>query len=179
MNNNRTNRPRTTSKIDLANRPATVASPAESNEEARQQFLRLRTLQTRVMYIVWFFSAIAIGLYFANQILLAQVAVGGATLALLALCWVSYVRYKRNHDRREELLAHLDIQQDDQLRALFDEVRREKGLPPDASDKSGYTAEIEAERARIAAKTGEKDRIERLRNPNSSKKGSQNNGKQS
>lgn len=166
---------RTTSRIDpttLANRPAAAETEDSAKEAAKAEFLRLRQLQMRVLYVVWIFSGIAIALYFANQTMLAQIGVLLATVALIALCWVSYIRYKRNRNRREEILAELDVERDGELRALFNEARNKKGLPPDEVDTTGYTATMKRERARIAEKTGVPDRVQQLQN----KKGSGSNG---
>lgn len=166
MPNNKTKR--RTSRIDpttLAKRSAEpISSDDESKELSKEEFLRLRQLQMRVLYVVWAFSAIAIGLYFAQQILLSQIAVLLATVALLALCWVSYIRYRRNRVRRDEILAELDVERDAELRAVFNEARSKKGLPPDEIDTTGYTATMKRERARIAEKTGVPDRVQQLQN---------------
>ncbi len=167
---------RTTSRIDSNNPPLRPQTEPDTNEGARREFLRLRSWQMRFMYLTWLVSAIAIGLYFAQQFLLAQLMLGLATLGLLGLCWISYQRYKRNRERRDEILAHLDVMQDEQLRAVFNEARQERGLPPDEKDTTGYTAMMARERARIAAKTGQPDRVERLQ---AKDKGANDDGKQS
>jgi hypothetical protein len=172
------NRPRgVTRRFDPNGQLSNNDGGAEVNEPARREFLRLRQLQMRLLYAVWAAAAVAIGLYFANQILLAQIGVGVATILLLGLFWVSYLRYKRNRERREEIMAHLTVEQDDQLRDLFNQARREKGLPPDEMDTTGYTAQMRRERARIAEKTGQPDRVTPL--ANSKQKGSGDGGKQS
>lgn len=155
---------RTTSRIDPKQPPVPSQAQAEldTKEVARREFLRLRGWQMRFMYFSWLVSAIAIGFYFAHQYLLAQLMLGLATLGLIGLCWISYQRYNRNRARRNEIMATLDVMQDEQLRAVFNEARQERGLPPDEKDTTGYTATMSRERARIAAKTGQPDRVEQL-----------------
>ncbi len=97
------------------------------------------------------FSSVAIGLAFANQGLLAQLAMIPVLGCFLAACVLAYQRYQYNKIRRDEILSQLDADRDKELRELFDGARKQRNLPPDAQSRDGYTASIEEVKARAAA----------------------------
>lgn len=120
--------------------------------EKRRQLYRW---QWYITYATFGFSAVAIGLAYANLTLLAQLMMIPVTLCLVAACYVAYQRYKLNSIRREEIKAHFDKERDHQLVELFDEARKKRNLPPDAQSKDGYTAAVEEAKARAAAAAAE------------------------
>jgi hypothetical protein len=115
---------------------------------------RLSSLQWQLNLATGIFSAIAIGLAFADQRGLAQIG-----LVLVALCFlgsvaVAILRYQRNKVRRDEILAQFEKERNVKLEELFDEARREKNLPPDSQDRTGFNAIVKAGQERIDALEG-------------------------
>ena len=104
---------------------------------------RLWRLQWQVNVATGVFSAIAIGLAYAHQGLLAQLMMIPVLACFLAACWIAYKRYQLNKQRRDEIFAQLDANQKDQLRELFDQARKDRNLPPDAASPDGFTATVE------------------------------------
>lgn len=115
---------------------------------------RLISLQWQLNIATIVFSAVAIGLAFADQRLLAQIG-----LVLVALCFLGSVvvaiyRYQRNKVRRDEILSQFAQDRNLKLEELFDEARREKNLPPDSQDRTGFNAIVKAGQERIDALEG-------------------------
>ncbi len=108
-------------------------------------------LQWQLNIATGVFSAVAIGLAFARQPLLAQLTMIPVAILFIASCVLAYKRYQYNRTRRGEILAQLDAERDSQLRELFDGARRDRRLPPDEQSKDGYTAAVQEARARAAA----------------------------
>ena len=108
-----------------------------------EKLKRLWRLQWQINIATGIFSAIAIGLAYANQSLLAQLTMIPILVCFGAACWVAYVRYKLNRQRREEIFSQLEDEHKDQLRELFDQARRERNLPPDSTSPDGFTATVE------------------------------------
>jgi hypothetical protein len=104
---------------------------------------RLWRLQWQVNLATGIFSAIAIGLAYAHQGLLAQLFMIPVLACFLAACWIAYQRYQLNRRRRDEIFAQFDTEQQIKLRELFDEARQERNLPPDAASPDGFTATVE------------------------------------
>ncbi|MBN9392597.1 MAG: hypothetical protein J0I20_31470 [Chloroflexi bacterium] len=108
-----------------------------------EKLKRLWRLQWQINVATGVFSAIAIGLAYANQALLAQLTMLPILACFGAACWVAYVRYKLNKQRRTELFAQLESEHKDQLREVFDQARRERNLPPDSASPDGFTATVD------------------------------------
>ena len=108
-----------------------------------EKIKRLWRLQWQVNVATGIFSAIAIGLAYARQGVLAQLAMIPVLLGFGAACWIAYKRYQLNRERRAEIFAQLDAEQKAQLRDLFDEARQSRNLPPDAASPDGFTATVE------------------------------------
>jgi hypothetical protein len=104
---------------------------------------RLWRLQWQVNLATGIFSAIAIGLAYAHQGLLAQLFMIPVLACFLAACWIAYQRYQLNRRRRDEIFAQFDAEQQIKLREVFDEARQERNLPPDAASPDGFTATVE------------------------------------
>jgi hypothetical protein len=104
---------------------------------------RLWRLQWQVNLATGIFSAIAIGLAYAHQGLLAQLFMIPVVACFLAACWIAYQRYQLNRRRRDEIFARLDAEQQVKLREVFDEARQKRNLPPDAASPDGFTATVE------------------------------------
>lgn len=104
---------------------------------------RLWRLQWQVNVATGIFSAIAIGLAYAHQGLLAQLTMIPVLACFGTACWIAYKRYQLNKQRRDEIYAQLDADQKAQLRDLFDRERKERNLPPDAASPDGFTATVE------------------------------------
>lgn len=104
---------------------------------------RLWRLQWQVNVATGIFSAIAIGLAYARQNLLAQLTMIPIVVCFGAACWIAYKRYQLNKQRRAEIFARLEDEQKAQLREVFDQARQERNLPPDASSPDGFTATVE------------------------------------
>jgi hypothetical protein len=108
-----------------------------------EKIKRLWRLQWQVNLATGVFSAIAIGLAYANQGLLAQLFMIPVLVCFLAACWVAYRRYQINKRRRDEIFAQLEAEQQAKLRDVFDEARQAHNLPPDAVSPDGFTATVE------------------------------------
>ena len=109
---------------------------------------RLVRLQWIITIVTGILSAIAIGLAFASQGLIAQLVMIPVFLCLVASCAIAYQRYKYNMTRRNEILSQLDAERDKELRDLFDGARKRRNLPPDVASRDGYTSEVKAIKAR-------------------------------
>ncbi len=116
--------------------------------EKRRQLYKL---QWYITYATFGCSAVAIGLYFADQKLLAQLAMVLVGVCFIASMVVAYLRYQLNKGRRDEIIAQFDAERDQQLVELFDEARKKRRLPSDAESSDGYTAAIREAKARAAA----------------------------
>jgi hypothetical protein len=112
---------------------------------------RLNNLQLIMNLLTGIFSAIAIGLYFADQRLLAQIGLVLVSLAFLGSVVVAILRYQRNKQRRDEILSQFEQERNIKLEELFDQARRMKNLPPDAHDPSGFKASVKSGQERIDA----------------------------
>ncbi len=112
---------------------------------------RLTNMQWQINLLTGVLSAVAIGLYFAEQRLLAQICLGLVGLSFLVSVVVAVWRYQRNKKRRDEIFAQIEQEQKVKLEELFDEARRQKNLPPDSQDKTGFRASVKAGQERIDA----------------------------
>ena len=110
--------------------------------KARARTVFLSRLQWYLNLLTGILSAVAIGLQFAKLTTLAQITLGLILLVFICSVYLAYYRYKRNRDRRDEILAVLDKERDTQLREVFDEARRERNLPPDATARDGFAATL-------------------------------------
>ncbi|HEX2915030.1 MAG TPA: hypothetical protein VH186_29825 [Chloroflexia bacterium] len=104
--------------------------------------LRMARLQFQANIATGIFSAIAIALAFAHLNLAAQLTMIPVTLCLIASVVIAYRRYQYNKQRREEILSQLDAERDRELIELFDGVRKQRNLPPDAKSADGYSATV-------------------------------------
>ena len=104
---------------------------------------RLWRLQWQVNLATGIFSAIAIGLAYARQGLLAQLFMIPVLACLVAACWIAYMRYQLNKKRREEIFARYEAEEKAKLREVFDEARQARNMPPDAASPDGFTATVE------------------------------------
>ena len=109
---------------------------------------RLIKLQWQIHIATGLLSAIAIGLAFANQSLLAQLTMLPVTACFVAACVIAYKRYSYNRQRRDEILAQIDTERDTRLRDLFNNARSSHNLPPDELSPDGFTAAIREAKAR-------------------------------
>ena len=112
---------------------------------------RLTNLQWQLNLITGLFSAVAIGLYFADQRGLAQLCLVLVALSFLGSVVVATMRYQRNKKRRDEVLAQFERDRNVKLEELFDQARKMKNLPPDTEDRTGFRATIQAGQERIDA----------------------------
>ncbi len=108
-----------------------------------EKIKRLWRLQWQVNLATGIFSAIAIGLAYARQGLLAQLFMIPVLACFLAACWIAYTRYKLNKMRRDEIFAQYEADEKAKLREVFDEARQARNLPPDAASPDGFTATVE------------------------------------
>ncbi|MDB5082521.1 MAG: hypothetical protein JWP00_4445 [Chloroflexi bacterium] len=108
-----------------------------------EKIKRLWRLQWQINVATGVFSAIAIGLAYARQGLLAQLSMIPVLACFLAACWLAYKRYQLNKQRRDEIFAGLEAAHSAKLREVFDEARQKKNLPPDAASPDGFTATVE------------------------------------
>ncbi|MEI6045031.1 MAG: hypothetical protein WCS37_11820 [Chloroflexota bacterium] len=112
---------------------------------------RLTNLQWQLNLVTGLFSAVAIGLYFADQRGLAQLCLVLVALSFLGSVVVATMRYQRNKKRRDEVLAQFERDRNVKLEELFDQARKMKNLPPDTEDRTGFRATIQAGQERIDA----------------------------
>jgi hypothetical protein len=115
---------------------------------------RLNNLQWQLNLATAIFSAVAIGLAFADQRTLAQLCLILVTLSFLGSVVVAVYRYQRNKKRRDEILTQFEKERNVKLEELFDEARRQKNLPPDSQDRTGFNAFLKAGQERIDALEG-------------------------
>jgi hypothetical protein len=112
---------------------------------------RLTNLQWQSNLATGLLSAVAIGLSFAEQRVLAQICLVLVALSFLGSVVVAVLRYQRNKKRRDELLAQFERDRNVKLEELFDQARKMKKLPPDAEDRTGFRASVQAGQERIDA----------------------------
>jgi hypothetical protein len=112
---------------------------------------RLYKWQWYITYLTLGCSAVAIGLSYAKVTLLAQLAMVLVLACFIASVVVAYQRYQLNKIRRDEIIAEANAERDRQLVELFDDARKEKGLPADGQSRDGYSAAVEEAKARAAA----------------------------
>ncbi len=108
-----------------------------------EKLKRLWRLQWQINVATGVFSAIAIGLAYARQGLLAQLTMLPVLACFGAACWIAYKRYQLNKQRRDEIFAQLEDEQKAQLREVFDQARQERNMPPDSASPDGFTATVE------------------------------------
>ena len=108
-----------------------------------EKLKRLWRLQWQVNVATGIFSAIAIGLAYARQGLLAQLTMLPILGCFGAACWIAYKRYQLNKQRRDEIFARLEDEQKAKLREVFDKARQERNWPPDTGSPDGFTATVE------------------------------------
>lgn len=79
-------------------------------------------------------TALALGLNFAKQVLLAQICLGLIAIVVVASFAVAYYRFKRNQKQREAIIEALEKriekEHEGQLRAYFNGVKLEQGQNP-------------------------------------------------
>jgi len=131
---------------------------------------RLSSLQWQLNILTFLLSAVAIGLTFADQRLLSQIFLGLVTLSFIGTVVVAVLRYQRNKKRRDEIFAQFQKERNIKLEELFDEARREKNLPPDAADRTGFRAMVQRGQERV-------DALEKEPEDGGSKTGGKNGGK--
>lgn len=108
-----------------------------------EKIKRLWRLQWQVNLATGIFSAIAIGLAYARQGLLAQLFMIPVLACFVAACWIAYKRYQLNKQRRTEIFAQYEAEEKAKLREVFDEARQARNMPPDAASPDGFTATVE------------------------------------
>lgn len=108
-----------------------------------EKIKRLWRLQWQVNVATGIFSAIAIGLAYARQNLLAQITMIPIMVCFGAACWIAYKRYTLNKQHRDEIFAQLEDDQKAKLREVFDQARQERNMPPDSASPDGFTATVE------------------------------------
>ncbi len=120
-------------------------------KEIPEKVRRLVRLQWLIHIATGLFSAIAIGLAFANQGILAQVAMLPVIICFAAACVIAFQRYNYNKQRRDEILSQIDAERDTRLRDLFNNARQQYDLPPDELSSDGYTAAMREAQAHAQA----------------------------
>ncbi len=117
---------------------------------------RLNSLQWQFNLLTVLSSFVAIGLAFADLRLLAQLCMIVVTVGLIGSVVVAIMRYNRNKKRHDEIMNQFEKESSTQLEEIFDQARRAKNLPPDALDRTGFRANVEAGQERIERLYGKK-----------------------